>query len=146
MQEPERRVASARAMAAVMAWIEGWPPPREVFGDAARWLPAAVFLGGTAAVLLLLFGAPLGAEAGRWLVGAAAVPLWILRVATLEDERLRAARFGAALPMVSWWLGGVAVVAGMWAPGGPVGAGLTAAAALLLLFLAHGRYAVAERG
>ena len=137
---------SARAMAAVRARIEGWRSPRELFGDFARWLPATIFVAGLALTLALLFGVPAGPETGKWLVGAAAVPAWIVRVATLEDARLRSARYGAALPMVSWWLGGVAVVGALWGTSGAVGAVLTAAVATLFLFLAHGRYVLAGHG
>jgi hypothetical protein len=129
-------------MAAVMASIESWPPPRELFGDLARWLPLTIFIVGVASVLLLLYGVPIDAEAGRWLVGAAAVPLWILRVATLERDTIRAHRHGPALSMLVWWMGGVAIVASVWATNGGLGAGLTFAVTLLFLFLAHGRYAL----
>lgn len=140
--EAPRPGLSARAMAAVMAWIESWPLPRELFGDLARWLPLTIFIVGVASVLLILYGVPLDAEAGRWLVGAAAVPIWILRVATLEREAIRAHRHGPAFSMLVWWMGGVAVVASVWATNGRLGAALTFAAALLFLFLAHGRYAL----
>lgn len=140
--EARRSGPSARAMAAVMAWIESWPLPRELFGDLARWLPLTIFLVGVASVLLLLYGVPFDAEAGRWLVGAAAVPMWILRVATLEREALRAHRHGPTFSMLAWWMGGVAIVASVWATNGRLGAALTFGAALLFLFLAHGRYAL----
>lgn len=140
--EARRPGLSARAMAAVMAWIESWPLPRELFGDLARWLPLTIFVVGVASVLLLLYGVPSDAEAGRWLIGAAAVPMWILRVATLERETIRAHRFGPAFSMLAWWMGGVAIVASVWATNGRLGVGLTFGAALIFLFLAHGRYAL----
>ncbi len=144
--EDRRPPASARAMAAIVAWVESRPPPRELFGDAARWLPVLVFVAGTAGVLFLLSGPASAERTALWATGAVAVPVWILRIATLEDESLRAARYGAALPMVSWWLAGVAVVSGCWVPAGPAGVELTMAAALLFLFLAHGRYVLARDG
>lgn len=140
--EARRPGVSARVMVAVMAWIESWPLPRELFGDVARWLPLTIFIVGVAGVLLLLYGVPFDAEAGRWLVGAAAVPIWILRVATLERDTIRAHRFGPAFSMLAWWMGGVAIVASVWATNGRLGAGLTFVVALLFLFLAHGRYAL----
>lgn len=140
--EARRPGFSARAMAAVMAWIESWPLPRELFGDLARWLPLTIFILGVSTVLLVLFGVPFDRKAGRWLVGAAAVPLWILRVATLERETLREHRYGPAFSMLAWWMGGVAIVASVWATNGRLGAGLTLAVALLFLFLAHGRFAL----
>lgn len=140
--EARRPGPSARAMAAVMAWIESWPHPRELFGDLARWLPLTIFVVGVASVLLLLYGVPLDAEAGRWLVGAAAVPMWILRVATLERDAIRAHRLGPAFSMLAWWTGGVVIVASVWATNGRPGAALTFGAALLFLVLAHGRYAL----
>lgn len=135
---------SARTVAGIMAWIERWPSPADLFGRFARWVPAAVFLTGLALVLVLLFGAPFGAEAGRWLVGAAAVPVWILRVATLERARIRAPRYGAAVSTAMWWLAGVGVVGGLWAPSGAAGLASASVVAVLFLFLAHGRYRLAE--
>ncbi|MFW6193808.1 MAG: hypothetical protein ACOC83_10020 [Gemmatimonadota bacterium] len=140
--EAHRPGLSARAMAAVMTWIESWPLPLELFGDLARWLPGTIFVVGVAVTLLLLYGVPFDAEAGRWLVGAAAVPVWILRVATLERDALRAHRLGPALSMLAWWMGGVAIVASVWAANGRLGAVLTLAVTVLFLFLAHGRYAL----
>lgn len=129
-------------MAAVAAWIDDRPSPRELFGGFARWLPLTVFLGGLMIVLLLLFGVPFSAEAGRWIVGAAAVPAWVLRVATLDSQALRVRRGGPAFSLLAWWVGGVGVVASALAPTGELGVGLTLAVALLFLFLAHGRYAL----
>lgn len=126
-----------------MAWIDGWPPPSEVFGDFARWLPLTIFLGGLAIGLPLLFGVPFDEDTGRWLFGIAAVPAWILRIATLKRDTLRAHRRGPAIAMLAWWIAGLGVVGAMWAPSGSVGVGLTILVALLFLFLAHGRYALA---